>query len=131
MMDILKIKQIFLLGFILLIIDVAFINLVLKDHFNKLIKRIQNSDIKVKYLGAIFTYILMCFSLYYFVIKDNKSIQDAFLLGVFIYGIYEGTNYSLLKHWTLKTVFIDTIWGGVLYALSTCLFYNIRNMFNN
>lgn len=130
MFDITELKQIFLLGFIMLGLDVVFINFFLKKHFNKLIKSIQNSDIKLNYFGAIFTYILMCLGLYYFIIKDNRNIKDAFLLGVFVYGVYEGTSYSILKNWTIYTILIDTLWGGTLFALTTYLFYNIKNMFN-
>lgn len=130
MFDITELKQIFLLGFIMLGLDVVFINFFLKQHFNKLIKSIQNSDIKLNYFGAIFTYILMCLGLYYFIIKDNRNIKDAFLLGVFVYGVYEGTSYSILKNWTIYTILIDTLWGGTLFALTTYLFYNIKNMFN-
>lgn len=130
MFDITELKQIFLLGFIMLGLDVVFINFFLKKHFNKLIKSIQNSDIKLNYFGAIFTYILMCLGLYYFIIKDNRNIKDAFLLGIFVYGVYEGTSYSILKNWTIYTILIDTLWGGTLFALTTYLFYNIKNMFN-
>ena len=130
MFDITELKQIFLLGFIMLGLDVVFINFFLKQHFNKLIKSIQNSDIKLNYFGAIFTYILMCLGLYYFIIKDNRNIKDAFLLGIFVYGVYEGTSYSILKNWTIYTILIDTLWGGTLFALTTYLFYNIKNMFN-
>ena len=59
-----------------------------------------------------------------------KYIKDAFLLGIFVYGVYEGTSYSILKNWTIYTILIDTLWGGTLFALTTYLFYNIKNMFN-
>jgi uncharacterized membrane protein len=55
----------------------------------------------------------------YPIIKPNKSIIEAFLLGLVIYGVYETTNYALLEKWSLKTVIIDTLWGGILFALTT------------
>jgi uncharacterized membrane protein len=130
MLDINEIKQMSLVGFILVSIDIFFLNYFMKDHFSELIKRVQHSDLKLNYSGAIFTYILLCLGLYYFIIREGRSIRDAFLLGVFTYGIYEGTSYSLLNKWTIKTILMDTLWGGVLFALTTFLFKNIKIMFN-
>lgn len=129
MLDINEIKQMSLVGFILISIDIFFLNYFMKHHFSDLIKQVQHSDLKLNYSGAIFTYILLCLGLYYFIIREGRSIQDAFLLGVFTYGIYEGTSYSLLKKWTIKTVVMDTLWGGVLFAITTFLFKNIKIMF--
>jgi len=60
-----------------------------------------------------------------FYYKDNKSIQDAFLLGIIEYGVYELTTKSLLKNWNYKTVIIDTLWGGILFSLTTYITYHI------
>ena len=35
------------------------------------------------------------------------------------------TNYALLDKWNIKTGVIDTLWGGVLFALTTFLIVNI------
>jgi len=77
------------------------------------------------YLSAALCYIFLIYGLYYFIIKDNKKINDAFLLGLFVYGVYELTNKSLLKDWSYKTVITDTLWGGVLFSLTTYLTYYI------
>mgnify|MGYP001228872730 CR=1 FL=1 len=58
--------------------------------------------------------ILLVFGLYYFIISQNKKVFDAFLLGLVIYGVYESTNYALLKDWNFSTLVIDTLWGGIL-----------------
>ena len=55
----------------------------------------------------------------YFIIKPNRSVQDAFLLGLIIYGVFETTNMALFSKWSWLTVLIDTIWGGILFALTT------------
>jgi uncharacterized membrane protein len=41
-----------------------------------------------------------------------ENAQDAFILGFLSYGIYNATNYATIKHWSLKTVIFDTLWGG-------------------
>ena len=62
----------------------------------------------------------------YFIIKPKKSVSDAFLLGIVIYGVYETTNYALLKNWSILTVIIDTLWGGILFAITTYIINLLR-----
>ena len=53
-------------------------------------------------------------------------ILDAMILGWVIYGVYEGTNYGILKNWKMSTVIIDTLWGSVLFGLTTYLTYMLQ-----
>jgi uncharacterized membrane protein len=57
--------------------------------------------------------------LYYFIIKDDKSRISAFILGLCTYGVYEFTNLSTLNDWDINMAAIDTLWGGILFALTT------------
>jgi uncharacterized membrane protein len=117
-MDILKII------ILLPILDAVYLKLI-SERFNKQIIDIQGSEIKFRLLPAIVCYIALIFGLYYFVIRTNetreKKILNAFLLGLVIYAVYETTNYAILDKWTSEMVIIDTIWGGVLFALTTFL----------
>jgi uncharacterized membrane protein len=40
-----------------------------------------------------------------------------------VYGVYELTSYAIVKDWTIGTVFIDTLWGGILLAATTWITY--------
>lgn len=110
---------------LLLLIDFMYLNAI-KHYFNTQIRNIQGSDMKVNIYGAILCYIFLIFGINYFILKDNKSILEAFLLGFVIYGVYETTNYALLSNWSIWTVFIDTIWGGILFALTVFIVYKIK-----
>lgn len=114
---------IFKIGIIILFLDFLYIQIIYKK-FNNLIVSVQKSDIKLNITGAILCYSLIIFMLYYFIMKENKSVLDAFILGFCTYGIYETTNLSLLNNWDYNIALIDTIWGGILYALTT---YIIKN----
>jgi uncharacterized membrane protein len=91
--------------------------------FNKLVQSIQGTPIKFNPIGAVLCYILLIFGLNYFIIDKKKSAADAFLLGLVIYGVYETTNYTILKNWSAHAVVLDTLWGGVLMALTTKITY--------
>ena len=109
-------------------IDFVYLN-VIKDYFLNQIKLVQGSEPKVNFLGVALCYIFLIAGINYFIIKPRKSVNDAFLLGIVIYGVYETTNYALLKNWSLFTVIIDTLWGGLLFAFTTYVVNMLRGMF--
>jgi len=119
------IKNLILSSVLLLTIDSIYLNLV-GDYFNKMMKNIQGNKIKLKLSGAIFCYIFLVLGLNYFIIEQNKSPFEAALLGWVIYGVYEGTNYAIIDNWTQKAVLMDTVWGGVLFYLTTFLTYKLK-----
>jgi len=106
----------------LLILDSIFIYTNKKLFADQIIS-VQRTALIVKPAGAILCYLLLIGSLYYFIIRKHCSPWDAFLFGITIYGVYETTTYALLKNWHIKTVIIDTLWGGVLLSSVTWLTY--------
>ena len=108
---------------VLILIDSIYLHTV-SNYFNKQIFSIQKSEIKLELVPAIICYLFLVFGLYYFIIKDKRPIFDAFLLGIVIYMVYETTNKAILKNWNWKTVIIDGVWGGILFALTTYIIYN-------
>ena len=113
---------------LLIVIDFIYLNLV-KNFFAKQVQSVQNSPMKINLLGAAICYIFLIIGLNYFIIKPKRSANDAFLLGLVIYGVYETTNYALLSKWSLLTVVIDTLWGGILFAITTYITNLLRVMF--
>ena len=115
-----EINKIFKLSIIILLLDSIYLNTT-KSIFNKLVKKIQGENLVLKMKGAIMSYSLIIFSLYYFIIRENKKPLDAFLLGLSIYGIFDGTNIAIFKKYDSYIAYVDTIWGGILYGLTTSL----------
>ena len=117
-----------LAAIIFVVLDGIYLNLV-KSAFNKQIKSIQGFDIQINYIYTAITYIFLIFGLNYFIIQKNRSVKDAALLGLTIYAVYEFTNLSLFKNWSLLIAIVDTIWGALLYGLTTAIVYKISNLF--
>jgi uncharacterized membrane protein len=107
--------------------DFVYLN-VIKDYFSNQIKLVQGSEPKVNFLGVALCYIFLIAGINYFIIKPRKSVNDAFLLGIVIYGVYETTNYALFKNWSILTVIIDTLWGGLLFAFTTYIVNMLRGL---
>ena len=108
-------------------IDSVYLQLA-RPYFEKQIQDVQGSAVKVNFLGVALCYIFLIIGINYFIIKPRKSVTDAFLLGIVIYGVYETTNYALFKKWSLLTVFMDTLWGGVLFAATTYIINLLRGI---
>jgi uncharacterized membrane protein len=89
------------------------------SHFKQQILDVQHSPLEFKLIPAIICYITLVFGLNYFILQKNGSVLDAALLGLVIYTVYETTNMTILKDWNLKSVLIDSIWGGILFGSTT------------
>ena len=108
-------------------IDYVYLQLI-KKYFQWQIETIQGSAMNVNIWGAVLCYLFLVIGIYYFIILPKRTYMDAFLLGLVIYGVFETTNYALFKNWAFTTVIIDTIWGGILFALTTYVVYNVRRI---
>jgi len=93
------------------------------NFFNNVVMKVQGSKLKLNFIGAVLCYILLIGGINYFIISKRKPLIDAFLLGILIYGVYETTSYALLENWSPLAVLIDTLWGGILFYLTTYLTY--------
>ena len=117
-------KELLVTALVYLTIDITYIKMN-ASIFNKYFSLVQGSPAKFKRTPAVIAYIILTLGLYYFIIKDKRPVTDAFLLGVFIYGVYDFTNYATLKKWTLAFSIKDTLWGGIVLTISTFIIYEI------
>lgn len=88
------------------------------------VKMVQKTELQINLFYGLICYFTLTFSLYYFIIKDKRSIYDAFLLGVCIYAVYETTTKAIFTNWNQWLVLVDSLWGGFLFSFITFLIYN-------
>ena len=119
-----NIKPLIIIAIIMLLLDAIYLTTFSK-FFNDVVTKVQGSKIQFRVVGAILCYICLIFGLNYFIISQKKSLLDAFILGIVIYGVYETTNYTLLKDWSPIAVAMDTLWGGILFTLTTYFTYKL------
>jgi uncharacterized membrane protein len=120
-----NLKNILISGIAMLGLDFLYLS-TFSNFFNTLVRSIQGTPIEFNPVGAVLCYILLIFGLNYFIIDPKKPLADAFLLGLVIYGVYETTNYTILKKWNAKAVVLDTLWGGILMTLTTKITYMFK-----
>ena len=85
-------------------------------------------------LAGLFVYILMTAALYHFVLKDplstgKPSLSEVawtgFFLGIVCYGIYDFTNLASITLYGAQEAVMDTLWGGILFAMVSVIIYSI------
>ena len=117
--------DIIILTILILVIDCSYLYGI-RNIFSKQIMDVQNSPLKMDFLAAVLCYILIVFGLYYFIIREKKSVFEAFMFGIIIYGIYELTTKAIITNWRWQTVLLDSVWGGILFGIVTAIFYQYK-----
>jgi uncharacterized membrane protein len=117
-------KIILLISIIMISID-AFYLTATRSIFGAVVAKIQRVAIQMRLEGAIIVYALLVLGLYKFIISERRSVSDAAILGLVIYGVFDFTNYAIFKNYDLMTALMDTVWGSALMALTTFFVYKI------
>jgi len=112
---------------VFVVLDGIYVNLI-KSSYNRQIKNIQGTDIKVNMIAAAITYIILIFGINYFIIQKKRIVSDAALLGFLIYGVYNFTNLALFSKWSVLLSIVDTMWGAVLFGLTTGIVYKLESI---
>ena len=121
-----KTVSVYLLSAVLLLaLDSVYLTLA-SGFFDKQIRLVQGSSIQMNLVAVVMCYALLIFGINHFILQPKKSVYEAFLLGLVIYGVYETTSYALLKNWRFSTVVVDTLWGATLFALTTWIVGRVR-----
>jgi uncharacterized membrane protein len=124
------IYKILCISILALLLDIPYL-IYTKDTFMDMIYRVQGGQsFNFRFIYLIPIYILIGIVIYYYVFSGlkadkeyntNELIIRAFLIGVCIYGIYNLTNYALLTNWDFNFIFQDTLWGGILFTLTSLI----------
>ena len=116
-----NVKSFILVGIIMAFLDYIYLSSI-SDFFKKSILNIQKSKLNFRLIPAILCYVFLIFSLQYFVISKKGNLIDAFILGICIYAVFELTNYATIDKWPLRLVIIDSLWGGILFSLTSFIY---------
>ena len=87
--------------------------LMIGDTAQKLVFRIQGSELQLKFVPAFVVYLALAY-----LVLQTESPLEAFKMGAAVYAVYDFTNLAMFKNYTLSFALMDTVWGGVLFALT-------------
>jgi uncharacterized membrane protein len=120
--------SIFISVFILFILDYIYLTAT-KSFSHEMILNVQHKDHNPRIFSTLLCYIIVHLGLWFFVLRGHRPPIEAVYLGLVIYGAYETTNYAIFNDWRWEMVVMDTMWGGILFGLTTYLTYMVENMF--
>ena len=115
----------FLKPFIIAIVLFVILDMIF---FGVIAKKFYKSEIgssmldNPRFWSAAIVYILLALGLVLFILPTNMNIFLAgALFGLIVYGVYDFTNYTFLKSWTLPVVWLDVAWGVVATSIVSFL----------
>ena len=59
----------------------------------------------------------------------SQTLASGFFLGLLCYGVYDITNFLVLKDWKIQMTLIDMFWGGVVTSLISGVGFQAFNYF--
>ena len=107
-------KQVLALGTaaaLLLLFDLPWL-MVSAPYVKDMIQNIQGSPLRMAYLPAAVVYLAMAY-----LIHQTKTPLEAFYMGAATYAVYDFTNLATLKNYDLSFALMDSLWGGLLFAM--------------
>lgn len=116
--------ELIVVALVFTVVDSFYLNLS-ASFFNNIVKSIQNRPLRLNATATVLCYLSLVSGLYYFIIREKRSYIDAAFLGLFVYSVFEFTNKAIFDNWKWSAVIIDSLWGGVLFGLTTYLVYKI------
>jgi uncharacterized membrane protein len=116
----------FISAITMIILDIIYLTLT-NNFYNNQIIAIQGSKINLKIVPTFFIYVILILGLNYFILSEKKTVKDAAILGFLIYSIFELTNMAIFDKWSINAVILDTLWGSILFALTTFITYKFSS----
>lgn len=120
-----KINKIIICLLAMLIIDIFWINTVMKPNYNIMVKKIQKSQLNMNYLAGFMAYVFMAIVFVKVVIKYNLSLLDAFIFGLSLFAVYDFTAGAIFTDWNWPLAYLDILWGGILFTTLTYIYKKI------
>ena len=106
-----QLTQLLTAAILLVVADLPWL-MVSAPYVKDMVQRIQGSPLRLAYLPAVVVYLAMAYLL-----LQTKTPLEAFYTGAATYAVYDFTNLATLKNYDMSFAIVDTLWGGVLFAL--------------
>ena len=107
----------------LLLLDAIWLPMTNKHLYRPVINAVTQRNPKVRWIGGLVAWKLLALIISVYAIWQTYGVKGAviggLLMGLAIYGVFNGTNYAIFPDWTLKVSLYDTVWGSLLCCFVT------------
>ncbi len=118
------------------VLDILWIKMMTPFYVQQIghLAKLKDGLFEMKLAPAVWVYTMMVVGLVIFVYPAAKDepMQAGILgamMGLVMYGVYEGTNAATLRDWPLKMIVVDTLWGMFLCGFTAGVVVYIQNQF--
>uniref|UniRef100_A0A6C0BEZ1 DUF2177 family protein n=1 Tax=viral metagenome TaxID=1070528 RepID=A0A6C0BEZ1_9ZZZZ len=124
--------------YILIILTVAVLDgiwLTLNSHmYQRMYSNVQKAPFIVDWKAAIFAYLAIFIMIAFYAVPGVENAGGSFfdairvagLLGLLTYAVYNFTNLAVLRDYSWKVAILDTLWGGVLFTLTSFIVVKLK-----
>lgn len=118
----------------MLLVDSMYLSTIGNYLFKDMVQTIQHKPLALNVWGVLGSYTSLMILLYVFIFENspknkNKLLFKAFLLGFFVYGVFDFTNLALFTDYNIWHGLVDMIWGGTLFVIVTWFWFWIRTFY--
>lgn len=96
-----------------------------RNYYLPMHRDIQGSEVEFRMVSATIAYLLLALGVAYFLVDAEKDyctiILNGIVLGLVVYGVYNGTNHALFKNFRTDMAIKDTVWGMTVFPLTAVL----------
>jgi len=100
----------------LLILDFLVISNLVFPLYEEGISQLLNEDVNI--YSSLIAWFLIALGVSIIIVPLSKNKIDSFkngaIFGLVLYGVYDFTNYAIIKGWTIEMVLFDVLWGIIL-----------------
>lgn len=127
--------QIILSFFFFGILDALWLSWAYPRFYQPMLSEVQKEPITVKPFPAFLAYVVIALSIALIVIPASQgnltnALYYASLTGFLVYSVYNLTNYSLFTAYGITEAISDTIWGTIVYTITTFLVFKTLGRFS-
>ncbi len=121
---------------VFVIVEALMLTFFMAPFFSKHIGHLMRPQINL-YVTLLY-YLLYVAGVFYFCYFSGfklgslqQTLISGFLLGLLCYGVYDITNFLVLKDWKIQMTLIDMFWGGIVTSLISGVGFYTFTYFSN
>lgn len=122
-----KITLFFAVLVFIIAMDFIFLNLIMKGFYDKQLASFPRT---LRLWSGLIAWALIALGAVVLVVPRVQALPSAVLygalFGLVLYGVYDFSNYAILKNYTLAMTLVDWAWGTFLCTLTSVFVFFIK-----
>jgi uncharacterized membrane protein len=122
-----KILLFFAVLVFIIVMDFIFLNLIMKGFYNTQLASFART---LRLWSGLIAWALIALGTVVLVVPRVQALPSALLygalFGLVLYGVYDFSNYAILKNYTLTMTLVDWAWGTFLCTLTSVFAFLVK-----